>query len=145
MHSRGPAVETAHDVGETLMKINGSNAKGIGKDRLYLIPSSMKPGEIARVLREGYDVGMLNDGFHNLIEALKLDVLMIDTHPGLNEETLLSIAVSDALAIIMLSGGFPVDDPRSQDAFEAVFGMYLALTALYLSDADPSMGDSDHP
>ena len=26
---------------------------------------------------------------------------MIDTHPGLNEETLLSIAVSDALAIIM--------------------------------------------
>jgi septum site-determining protein MinD len=27
--------------------------------------------------------------------------LMIDTHPGLNEETLLSIAISDALAIIM--------------------------------------------
>src|SRR5258708_8020718 len=93
--------QTAHDVGETLMKINGSNAKGIGKDRLYLIPSSMKPGEIARVLREGYDVGMLNDGFHNLIEALKLDVLMIDTHPGLNEEPLLSIAVSDVLVIIL--------------------------------------------
>jgi MinD-like ATPase involved in chromosome partitioning or flagellar assembly len=32
---------------------------------------------------------------------LKLDVLMIDTHPGLNEETLLSIAISDALIIIM--------------------------------------------
>jgi len=28
-------------------------------------------------------------------------VLLIDTHPGLNEETLLSIAISDALAIIM--------------------------------------------
>jgi MinD-like ATPase involved in chromosome partitioning or flagellar assembly len=26
---------------------------------------------------------------------------MIDTHPGLNEETLLSIAISDSLAIIM--------------------------------------------
>jgi septum site-determining protein MinD len=26
---------------------------------------------------------------------------MIDTHPGLNEETLLSIAISDALAIIL--------------------------------------------
>jgi septum site-determining protein MinD len=26
---------------------------------------------------------------------------LIDTHPGLNEETLLSIAISDALAIIM--------------------------------------------
>ena len=71
------------------------------KGQIFLIPSSIKAGEIARVLREGYDVGLLNDGFHALIERLGLDVLMIDTHPGLNEETLLSIAISDALAIIM--------------------------------------------
>ena len=69
--------------------------------QIYLIPSSIKAGEIARVLREGYDVGLLNDGFHELIEKLDLDMLMIDTHPGLNEETLLSIAVSDALIIIL--------------------------------------------
>jgi MinD-like ATPase involved in chromosome partitioning or flagellar assembly len=69
--------------------------------QIYLIPSSIKAGEIARVVREGYDVGLLNDGFHDLVEQLNLDVLMIDTHPGLNEETLLSIAVSDALAIVM--------------------------------------------
>lgn len=68
---------------------------------IYLIPSSIKAGEIARVVREGYDVGLLNDGFHELVEQLDLDLLMIDTHPGLNEETLLSIAVSDALAIVM--------------------------------------------
>lgn len=68
---------------------------------VFLIPSSIKAGEIARVLREGYDVSMLNDGFHELIETLALDVLMIDTHPGLNEETLLSIAVSDALVIVL--------------------------------------------
>ncbi len=61
----------------------------------------MKAGDIARVLREGYDVGVLRDGFHELVEALKLDVLLIDTHPGLNEETLLSIAISDALVIIL--------------------------------------------
>ena len=54
-----------------------------------------------RVLREGYDVGLLNDGLHNLIEALKLDVLMIDTHPGLHEQTLLSIAIADTLAVIL--------------------------------------------
>jgi MinD-like ATPase involved in chromosome partitioning or flagellar assembly len=69
--------------------------------RVYLIPASMKPGEITRILREGYDVGLLNDGFHQLIDDLNLDVLMIDTHPGLNEETLLSIAISDALVIIL--------------------------------------------
>lgn len=85
--------QAAHDVTANL----GNNVKG----QIYLIPSSIKAGEIARVLREGYDVGLLNDGFHELIDALDLDVLMIDTHPGLNEETLLSIAISDALAIIM--------------------------------------------
>src|SRR5574341_2415164 len=71
------------------------------KGQVFLIPSSIKAGETARVLREGYDVGLLNDGFHKLVEELTLDVLMIDTHPGLNEETLLSIAISDALAIIL--------------------------------------------
>ncbi|MEN9933605.1 MAG: hypothetical protein RLZZ387_184 [Chloroflexota bacterium] len=68
---------------------------------IYLIPSSVKTGEIAKILREGYDVGLLNDGFHRLIEELELDALLIDTHPGLNEETLLSIAISDALAVIL--------------------------------------------
>jgi MinD-like ATPase involved in chromosome partitioning or flagellar assembly len=72
-----------------------------GPGRVYLIPSSLKPGEIARVMREGYDVGLLNDGFHALIDELRLDALMIDTHPGLNEETLLSIAVSDVLVVVL--------------------------------------------
>jgi septum site-determining protein MinD len=85
--------ETAHDVTATL----GGDVSG----RVFLVPSSIKAGEIARVLREGYDVGLLNDGFRDLIEALDLDVLMIDTHPGLNEETLLSIAISDVLLIIL--------------------------------------------
>ncbi|MCZ2120978.1 MAG: MinD/ParA family protein [Anaerolineales bacterium] len=71
------------------------------RGQIFLIPSSIKAGEIARILREGYDVGLLNDGFRDVIEKLKLDYLLIDTHPGLNEETLLSIAISNALVIIM--------------------------------------------
>lgn len=69
--------------------------------RIFLIPSSLKPGEIARVLREGYDVGLLDSGFQELIDDLELDVLLIDTHPGLNEETLLSIAISDNVILIL--------------------------------------------
>ncbi len=76
-------------------------ANGHLSGKIFLVPSSMKTADIARVLREGYDVGLLNDGYQRLIDKLNLDALMIDTHPGLNEETLLSIAVSDALAIIM--------------------------------------------
>jgi MinD-like ATPase involved in chromosome partitioning or flagellar assembly len=85
--------DAAHNVTKNL------NADISGE--IFLIPSSIKAGEMARFLREGYDVGLLNDGFHDLLDSLELDVLMIDTHPGLNEETLLSIAISDALAIIL--------------------------------------------
>ncbi len=69
--------------------------------RILLVPSSVRTSEIARILREGYDVGLLNDGFQRLLDELRLDVLIIDTHPGLNEETLLSIAISDVLVIIL--------------------------------------------
>ena len=86
--------DTAYDVSHVL----GSQKTTGG---LYLIPSSIKAGQIARVLREGYDVARLNDGLNELIKALNLDYLLIDTHPGLNEETLLSIAISDRLVVIL--------------------------------------------
>src|SRR5262249_12871784 len=68
---------------------------------VFLIPSSVKTGEITRVLREGYDVNLLNEGFQALVDRLRLDYLLIDTHPGLNEETLLSIAISDVVVLIL--------------------------------------------
>lgn len=69
--------------------------------RLFLIPSSMQPGEIARVLREGYDAQRLTEGIRELVAELGLDVLFIDTHPGLNEETLLSLVISGTLLVVM--------------------------------------------
>jgi MinD-like ATPase involved in chromosome partitioning or flagellar assembly len=69
--------------------------------RVFLIPSSIDPNQIAQVIRDGYDVGLLTEGFRRLIGDLSLDALIIDTHPGLNEETLLSIAMADVLAVIL--------------------------------------------
>ncbi|MFN8458242.1 MAG: MinD/ParA family protein [Anaerolineae bacterium] len=85
--------QAAHDVTASL----GGNISG----QLYLIPSSIQADEIVNVLREGYDVSKLTQGFRNLIKDLNLDILIIDTHPGLNEETLFSIAISHVLAIVM--------------------------------------------
>ncbi len=85
--------ETAQDVTANLgVKIPG---------QIFLIPSSIKPGEITRVLREGYDAQKLAQGFRKLVSDLKLDALLIDTHPGLNEETLLSLVISHSLAIVL--------------------------------------------
>ena len=92
------------DIEETAYNVSARIGTGevilMGAD-ISRIPSSMRAGEIARVLREGYDVSMLNEGFRALVKRLKLDYLVIDTHPGLNEETLLSIAISDVLFIIL--------------------------------------------
>jgi MinD-like ATPase involved in chromosome partitioning or flagellar assembly len=85
--------QTAQDVTSNL----GSDVKG----KVYLIPSSIQPGEITRVLREGYDAQLLTTGFRRLVDELHLDALLIDTHPGLGEETLLSIVISHTLVIIM--------------------------------------------
>lgn len=71
------------------------------KGTIYLIPSSIQPGEITRVLREGYDAHLLTQGFRSLIDDLGLDFLIIDTHPGLGEETLLSIVISHTLVILL--------------------------------------------
>ena len=69
--------------------------------KLYLIPSSINAVDIARVLHDGYDVSLLSEGFRRLVTELSLDALVIDTHPGLNEETLLSIALSNVLIIVL--------------------------------------------
>ena len=68
---------------------------------VFLVPSSIDPNDIARILREKYDASDMHGAFRDLIATLSLDYLLIDTHPGLNEETLLSIAISDSLVIIL--------------------------------------------
>ena len=87
--------DTAYDVSDTFQDVSYSNSK------IYLIPSSIKTGDIAKILHEGFDFSLLQTGLRNLVRILNLDYLFIDTHPGLNEETLLSLTLSDTLAIIL--------------------------------------------
>lgn len=90
--------QTACDVSPILMQKQGLfGAKG----SIHLIPSSIKTGDISRILREGYDARRLNEGLSELIRQLKLDYLLIDTHPGINEETLLSLVISDVLVLVL--------------------------------------------
>jgi MinD-like ATPase involved in chromosome partitioning or flagellar assembly len=92
--------ETAVDVTAAITDLKGNTVVS-PPGGVFLVPASVKAGEIARILKEGYDVNALNDGFQDLTETLALDFLLIDTHPGVNEETLLSIAISDTLILIL--------------------------------------------
>lgn len=88
------------DIEQAAYDVTANAAEGL-TGQIFLIPSSIDADEIVDVLRDGYDVNLLTKGFHKLIKTLDLDVLLIDTHPGLNEETLYSIAISHGLVIIM--------------------------------------------
>jgi MinD-like ATPase involved in chromosome partitioning or flagellar assembly len=101
LHGQCTIEEAAYAVGEHAVGDPGIGRQKLAGKCLYLVPSSIKSEEITQVLKDGYDVGRLNEGINSLLKNLKLDYLFIDTHPGLNEETLLSIALSDILIIIM--------------------------------------------
>ncbi|PSN19579.1 CDP-3,6-dideoxy-D-glycero-L-glycero-4-hexulose-4-reductase [filamentous cyanobacterium CCP5] len=88
-----PLEKVAHDVSPDVVKQNGG--------QVFLVPSSSDAGDITRILQEGYDVRLLKRGFRDLIKALNLDYIFVDTHPGLNEETLLCIAVANTLVVIL--------------------------------------------
>jgi MinD-like ATPase involved in chromosome partitioning or flagellar assembly len=83
---------------------HADNSAGRGKLKgkaLWLLPASPNREQISEILEKGYDVNLLNKGLQTLHRKLELDYLFIDTHPGLNDETLLSIAISDSLIIIL--------------------------------------------
>lgn len=80
---------------------NLSSKFPLGSGEIYFIPSSIETNDIIRTLRDGYDFTRLTKGFTMLEEELNPDYLVVDTHPGLYEETLFSLSVADILFIIM--------------------------------------------
>ena len=96
LHGKCTIKEVAYPVGNS----TGHLAQLAGKN-LWLFPSSIRGREISQILREGFDINQLNAGLQTLMAEFELDYLFIDTHPGLNEETLLSIAISDLLIVIL--------------------------------------------
>ena len=63
--------------------------------KVFLIPFVTRPGTI------NYDVSLLSDSFQLLVGALELDVLLIDTQPGLEETILPSLAFADVQVLVL--------------------------------------------
>jgi MinD-like ATPase involved in chromosome partitioning or flagellar assembly/DNA-binding response OmpR family regulator len=84
--------EAAYDVSHAAQSAGGA---------IYLIPASVKASDITRILREGYPEQRLLDGFSDISRALKLDVLLIDSHPGVDPGTLQAIASAGLLLLVL--------------------------------------------
>ncbi|NWF65027.1 MAG: MinD/ParA family protein [Chloroflexi bacterium] len=99
LHGKAAIREVGFSVGENTGEGEG-RAQLAGRN-IFLFPSSIRGAEISQILQEGIDFNRLNEGLQTAVAEFDLDYLFIDTHPGLNEETLLSIATSDVLLIIL--------------------------------------------
>lgn len=86
--------EAAYDLSRVLPKPSPDQA-------IYLIPASAKASDITRILREGYHEERLLDGFSKISRDLNLDFLLIDSHPGMNPETLQAIASANLLLLVL--------------------------------------------
>ncbi|HYF61209.1 MAG TPA: MinD/ParA family protein [Herpetosiphonaceae bacterium] len=79
--------QTAHDISHFI----SDRLKGT----IFLIPFTTRPDDI------DYDISLLSDSFQLLTRALSLDVLLIDTPPGLDNTTLPTLAFSDLQLVIL--------------------------------------------
>jgi len=72
-----------------------------GNGEIWLLAGSPRPGDIAQIINEGYPLEQLVDIYRDFGKAANLDFLFVDTHPGINESTLMSITVADLLLMLL--------------------------------------------
>lgn len=85
--------QAAYDVTTKL----GAQVEG----RVFLVPAGSKTTQIARALRHGYDLSLLNDGIKQLTQGLQLDLVIVDMGAGLHDDTLNVLAAANAAGVIM--------------------------------------------
>jgi len=124
--------DTVYDVGGKLSLPPG---------RINLIPSRLNAAAIVAMLKEGFDVQRLSTAVSDLTKELQLNILLVDTHPGVEEDTLLSIAMCDILVVIIR--------PDEQDylgtavTFEIARRMEVPRTFLIANRVPPEL-DIEH-
>ncbi len=88
-----------HSIEEVVHDLTPHRAGAQG--HLYLVPASPEVGEIMRVLRDGYDLDVLNTGLQRLGERLGPDLLLVESHAGLDDKVLNLMAISDEVQIVL--------------------------------------------
>ena len=71
------------------------------KEKLYLIPANLDGEVIRKLINEGFEIGHLFRGLKEVGEQAKLDFMLIDTRPGLDEKTMLFLIMTDVLLILV--------------------------------------------
>ena len=72
--------------------------------RIWLSPASSRPRDLTTLLQTGFRIERITDDLFTLAATLQLDVLLVDTHAGLQEVSLLtelSFALAQTLVLVL--------------------------------------------
>src|SRR5437867_11921092 len=70
------------------------------KGGLYFCPASNKVEDMLRLLKAGLEVTLFQDTLQKVGEQCNLDYIIVDTHPGVENDTVLAMRCCDALILV---------------------------------------------
>src|SRR6266851_2693797 len=70
------------------------------KGGLYFCPASNKVEDMLRLLKAGLEVSLFQDTLQKVGEQCNLDYIIVDTHPGVENDTVLAMGCCDALVLV---------------------------------------------
>jgi len=105
--------------------------------RLFLVPASSSVSEIMQILRHPYDLEKLDEAIYQVSKIYQLDDLVLDTSAGLDQDNLLSIALSNTL--IMLLRPEKHDFQGTAVTVEVVRNLGISRLLLVLNDIPESL------
>ncbi|WP_250306215.1 MinD/ParA family protein (plasmid) [Streptomyces sp. NBC_01387] len=111
-----------------------------GHDGFFLVPARSQATGVSEIMGLGYDVGLLREGFDRLIDTLALDVLLLDTHAGFNNETVTAMASSDALVVVTRADRLDLAGAKETMALASRLGFGAMSIAVNMAP-DGAVGD----
>ncbi|MER5931499.1 MinD/ParA family protein [Streptomyces sp. NPDC002054] len=76
-------------------------AHPVARPGLYVVPARTGTTALREIMATGYDVGLLPEGFDRFADRYALDLLLLDTHAGLNNESVTAMASADILVLLV--------------------------------------------
>src|SRR6266852_9345690 len=77
-----------------------SRKYGLSKGGLFFCPASNKVEDMLRLLNSGLEVAVFQDILQKVGESKNLEYIIVDTHPGVENDTVLAMGCCDVLVLV---------------------------------------------
>lgn len=113
---------------------------GVRSGCLLFCPAGHSLEEILKMVETGFNISRFRAVLANLAQQYKLDYLLIDSHPGIEKDTILSMAVCD---IVVLLSRVDHQDMFGSGVMNEVASQLRKPVVLILNMIPSSVGDKE--